>query len=107
MLAGFDVGVEAVERGFLGVVLLLDRRKGLGQCRHVQSGALRAELFAATVGIQDLPVQVFDAGAFDVAGTRGFGLRLAVRIPALLPVGQRGFGIAPGVLALAIIGLQA
>ena len=65
------------------------------------------ELFAAAVGVERLAIEVIDAGAFDIAGARGFGLRAAVRVPALLPVGEPGLGVAQGVLPALVVAAAA
>src|SRR3546814_10225788 len=80
-----DLGAHAIERGFLLVVLRLDRGERLGQRRDIQPCAFAGELFSTTFGVQRLAVEVIDAGAFDVAGTRRLGLRPGVCIPALMP----------------------
>src|SRR5690606_15618481 len=100
LLALLEIGGQRVERGCLLVVPALHAGEGFGERSEVQRRALGVELFATAVGIQRLPVEVVDAGALDVAGARGFVLFAAVRVPALLPVGQRFLGGAQRVLAL-------
>ena len=76
----------------LGVVLELQLLEGIGQRVEVQ--AWRASAFATVRGgdrRRGPGDQVFDAIAFHVAGARNLGLLAAVRVPALLPVGQRRF----------------
>jgi hypothetical protein len=106
-LAFFDLRGEPVERGLLRVVLHLQAGEGLRQRGEVQAGAFAGELFAAAFGVERLAVELFDARAFDIAGARGLGLRAGVRVPALLPVGERGVGVAQGVLARGVFGAQA
>ena len=89
LLARIEIGVEAVERGFLRIVLRLHGSEGLGQRCKVESFAFARQLFAAAFGIERLAIEIVDARALDVAGARGLGLRGTVRVPALLPVGQR------------------
>src|SRR5690606_8740865 len=64
-----------------------------------EPGALRRQRLAAAVGFQRLAVEVVDAGAFDLGRARGLAGLAAARVPALLPVGQRGLGLAQRVLA--------
>src|SRR5690606_20046129 len=53
----------------------------------------------APVVVKRLAVEVVDARALDIGCARGLGGLAAVRVPTLLPVGQRGLGLAQGVLA--------
>ena len=106
LLAGFQIGVEAVQRGFLGFVLLLRLFEHQRQRVQVQATAFAGQDFAAAVGFQRLLVQVIDAGALDFAGARGFGRFAAVPFPALLPVGQFRFRVAQGLLLVLVVFLQ-
>src|SRR5690606_38941957 len=78
----------------------------LGQRGQVETGAFVGQRLAAAVGIERLAVEVLDPGALDIGCARGLGLRAAVFVPALLPAGQRRFGVAQGVLAGLVLGLQ-
>ena len=98
VLARFDFGVQAFERGLLRVVLDLDAGEGFGQRGQVEARAFADELLATTIRVQRLAVEVIDAGALDVAGARGLGLGAGMRVPTLLPVGEPGLGVAQCVL---------
>lgn len=77
-----------------------------GQRIQIQPGAFVDQRLAATVGFQRLPVQIIDAGALHFAGARGFAGVAVMGFPALLPVGQAGFGLAQCVLAEFVIFAQ-
>ncbi len=103
LLAGFDLFVEPVQRGALGLVLQLHLFEGRGQRVQVQPGALGGQRFAAALGFQRLPVKVIDAGALNFAGARGFGGVALVGFPTLLPVGQSGLGLAQRFLLVVVV----
>ena len=82
LLAGFQIGVEAVQRGLLGFVLLLHLLEHQRQRVQVQAAALAGQRLRGGVGFQRLPVQVIDAGALDFAGARGFGRFARCALPS-------------------------
>ena len=87
-------------------MLELKTGEGVRQSVEVQRAAFVVELFAATLGVQRLAVEIIDLGAFDIGGARGFALRAAVRVPALLPVGEPGFGVLQRLLTVGVGVLQ-
>ena len=87
-------------------MLQLQLLERLGQRLHVEAGALGRQRFAAAIGFQDLAVEIIDAGALHFARTGGFGGVAVVRFPALLPVVQRGLGLAQPLLAEFVFFLQ-
>ncbi len=105
-LAQFHLFVQFVQRCGLGFVLQLQLLERLGQRLHVEAGALGGQRLAAAVGFQDLAVEIVDAGALHLARAGGFGGVAVVRFPALLPVVQRGFGLAQSFLAELVLFLQ-
>src|SRR5690606_15478738 len=68
-----------------------------------ERAAFGDQLLTAAVGVQRLAVEVIDPGALDVAGARRLVLLAMVRVPALLPVGQRLLGLAQRLLAHAVV----
>ena len=106
LLARVELSGQRVERGFLLVMFRLEAGKCLGQRSQVERGPFAGQLFASTLRFEGLAIEIIHASALDVAGARGFGLLARMGVVALLPVGERGLGIAQGILAHAIIGLQ-
>ena len=82
------IGVEAVQRGLLGLVLLLRLRR-TPVASASRSRPLRSLVsdFAALIGLQQLPIEIVDARALDLGRLRrwGEGDTPAVRIPLRLP----------------------
>src|SRR5690606_30258916 len=99
LLAHVEAFVEAFQRELLRFVFFGNAGEGLGQRVQVQARALGGQHAAAPVVVKRLAVEVVDARALDIGCARGLGGLAAVRVPTLLPVGQRGLGLAQGVLA--------
>src|SRR5690606_21509261 len=97
--------VEVLQRDLLRLVLFGHAGEGLGQRVQVEPGALRRQRLATAVGFERLAVEVVDAGPLHLGRARGLRGLAAVRVPALLPVGQRGLGgaqrLLPGLVVLA------
>ena len=83
-------------------MLEFETGEGVRQGIEVQRTAFAVELFAPALGVQRLAVEVIDLGAFDIASACRFALRAAVRVPALLPVGEPGFGVLQRLLAVGV-----
>src|SRR5690348_15898861 len=73
-------------------VLVRQALRGRGQRVEIMVLALVAQRFAAARQIERLAIEVVDVGALDFGFARGRRGLAAVRFPALLPRGVRGFG---------------
>src|SRR6185312_13217616 len=78
----------------LGIVLTAQLLPGGGQRGHVGGLLFGFQRFTPTCQIDRLPIQIVELGTFHLGRAVGFARIAGVAVPALLPIGQLGFGVA-------------